>query len=192
VLLGHVTWAMICKREALSTLSSVYAFKAVKDPDVRPLWNSVRFELWCVASTLPLWSSHLGPPWGSRVSASDASPIGVGVCARELEGPRVARIGGLTERWRCRCTSAVAARANALGLGGPRLEEDFLEAVGVNECESINPEVSVNGFLEIPEEIMKGSEWVAVISRRHWGPRKSTLELEGEALRDAVRRASRD
>eukprot|EP00959_Pyramimonas_sp_CCMP1952_P266206 5565654-Pyramimonas_sp.AAC.1 len=35
-------------------LSTAYAFKSQKDPGTRPLWSSVRFELWRVASTLPL------------------------------------------------------------------------------------------------------------------------------------------
>ncbi|CAK0853843.1 unnamed protein product [Prorocentrum cordatum] len=190
--LGHIIWAMICKRETLSILSSAYVLKSLKDSDVRPLWNSVRFERWCVASTLPLWPSDLGLPWGSRASAPDASPIGVGVCTREPEGPPVSRTGRSTERWRRRCTSVVAAGANALGLDGPRAEEGFLGAAGVNGCKPINPEVSVKGFLEIPGEITKASERATVISRRHWDPCKNILELEGEALRDAARHASRN
>eukprot|EP00959_Pyramimonas_sp_CCMP1952_P118223 2471669-Pyramimonas_sp.AAC.1 len=61
----------------------------------------------------------MNTPWGSHVSASDASPIGVGVCTRKEVVPRVAELERQAERWRYRCTSAVSARANALGLGGP-------------------------------------------------------------------------
>eukprot|EP00959_Pyramimonas_sp_CCMP1952_P195774 4093210-Pyramimonas_sp.AAC.1 len=88
---------MICNRETLCILSSVYACKSQKGPGVRPLWASVKFELWCVASTLPLWTSHMNIPRGSHVSASGASPIGAGVCARKEVGPRVAELGRQAE-----------------------------------------------------------------------------------------------
>ena len=187
VLLGHVTWAMICKRETLSILSSVYAFKSLKDPGVRPLWGSVKFELWCVASTLPLWTSHVNIPWGSHVSASDASPIGIGVCTRRLEGPQVADIGRQAEKWRYRCTSAVSARANALGLEGPHDASDLLEDLATSDPVGFN-----KGFNEIPEELMQAPSWATVISRRHWNPVKNILEYEGDALCDAVRHATRN
>ncbi|CAK0887559.1 unnamed protein product, partial [Prorocentrum cordatum] len=174
VLLGHIAWTMICKRETLCILSSVYAFKSQKDPGVRPLWASAKFELWCVASILPLWTSHMNIPWGSHVPASDASPIGVGVCTRREVGPRVADIGRQAERWRYRCTAAVSARSSALGLGGPPDDFDVIEGL----LDS-NPEGFCKGFHEIPEELMQVSSWATVISRRHWNPSKNILDREG-------------
>ncbi|CAK0817786.1 unnamed protein product, partial [Prorocentrum cordatum] len=78
VLLGHIAGPMLCTREALSILSSVYAFRSLQGPGARPLWAQVRVELRCVVSTLPFWTSHMNIPWGTRVSASDASPVGIG------------------------------------------------------------------------------------------------------------------
>ncbi|CAK0869151.1 unnamed protein product, partial [Prorocentrum cordatum] len=187
VLLGHITWAMICIRETLCILSFVSAFKSQKGPGVRPLWAPVKFELWCVASTLPLWTSRMNSPWGPHVSASDASPVGAGACTRKEVGPRVAELGRQAERWRYRCISAVAARSNALGLGGAPDDFDITEGFLGS-----NPEGFCKGFNEIPEELMQVSSWVTVISRRHWSPFKNILEHEGDALCDAVRHATRD
>ena len=124
-------------------------------------------------------------PWGTHVSASDASPIGVGVCTRQLEGPRVAEMGRQAERWRYRCTSAVSARAHALGLDGPHVDMEFLEAVVLDSVKSSDPEDFDKDFLEIPGDVMRASAWATVISRRHWDPSTNPMG-EGGNLEQGI------
>eukprot|EP00959_Pyramimonas_sp_CCMP1952_P301491 6307856-Pyramimonas_sp.AAC.1 len=94
-------------------------------------------------------------PWGPHVSASDVSPIGAGACTRKEVGRRVAELGRQAERWRYRCTAAVSARSDALGLGGPPDDFDIIEGF----LDS-SPEGFCKGFNEIPEELMQVSSWV--------------------------------
>ena len=64
-LVGHITWAMLLRRESLSILSSVYAFTHAFYNSPQPLWNSVRRELRQVAALLPLLVSNFGQLWGN-------------------------------------------------------------------------------------------------------------------------------
>ena len=54
MVLGHVTWACLLRREALAFLSSCYAFVEAAKGEVMPLWDSVRRELWQIRCHLPL------------------------------------------------------------------------------------------------------------------------------------------
>ncbi|CAK0866856.1 unnamed protein product [Prorocentrum cordatum] len=54
VLVGHITWTTLMRREGLSILQSVYAFVEFAGSTPSTLWQSVRRELWQVRSLLPL------------------------------------------------------------------------------------------------------------------------------------------
>ena len=71
VLLGHITWAVLLRREALSILSSCYAFARLGDGDVR-LWASVSCELRQIVSLLPLFICDTGIVWSTKVFCTDS------------------------------------------------------------------------------------------------------------------------
>ena len=63
MLLGHITWAMLLRREALALLGSVYAFARQDAALPLRLWSSVRKELRWVASLLPLFATDTSLQW---------------------------------------------------------------------------------------------------------------------------------
>ena len=83
-LVGHITWALLLRRECLSILSSVYVFikRFYQEPAL--IWPSVRRELEQVAALLPLVVSNFGLRWDPVVLASDASDFGYGVMQQDV------------------------------------------------------------------------------------------------------------
>eukprot|EP00969_Alexandrium_andersonii_P271593 12003708-Alexandrium_andersonii.AAC.1 len=55
VLLGHITWTLLLRREGLALLQSVYAFVGCRGLECRPLWPAVRRELEWVSALIPLF-----------------------------------------------------------------------------------------------------------------------------------------
>lgn len=119
-ILGHITWALMCRREGLAILSASYAF--VHSAGNRPhrLWPSVRKELIIISDLLPLFRVQINIGWSSEITASDSSPWGIGVCKRQLDVDKVRHIGQCSERWRYRIEDAIKARSFALGSVGAR------------------------------------------------------------------------
>eukprot|EP00959_Pyramimonas_sp_CCMP1952_P270856 5662487-Pyramimonas_sp.AAC.1 len=78
VLVGHITWACLIRRELLCALSSVYPYMAADLPTTSRTWQSVRQELWLIRSLLLLLQRDLSSPWHDVVGVSDASEFGVG------------------------------------------------------------------------------------------------------------------
>ena len=70
-IIGHVTFALLIRRELLSILSSVYAF-IVKNYD-KPtwLWASVKRELAMIVALLPLASADCRQQWDTTVYCSE-------------------------------------------------------------------------------------------------------------------------
>ena len=96
VVLGHVTWAMLCRREGLALLDKCYSFIHASYEVVTPLWPSVRRELHQVMCLLPLFSANLSNPWHNEITASDSSPAGYGICMRrDLPASIIACVGNL-------------------------------------------------------------------------------------------------
>ncbi|CAK0861196.1 unnamed protein product, partial [Prorocentrum cordatum] len=114
ILLGHITWTSLVRREALALLNTAYAFVEVNGVDLQELWPAVRRELWQVRRFLPLLACDLSAPWSSHVTCSDASEFGLGVCRRRAPRSEVARIGRVSERWRYRVDGFQRAQESAL------------------------------------------------------------------------------
>ena len=102
VLLGHVTWALLLRREALCLLRASCAFSAKAGSHPLSLCRSVREELWRVRCLLPLLQADVLAPWHGQIVASDASECGLGLVRRRLPADRVAELGRQSERWRHR------------------------------------------------------------------------------------------
>ena len=97
VLLGHITWAMLLRREALALLGSVYAFARQVSALPLRLWASVRKELRWVASLLPLFATDTSIGWCQKITASDASLFGAGVCSARFPAHSVSSMGRTAE-----------------------------------------------------------------------------------------------
>ena len=114
LVLGHCTWAMMCRRESLSLLHHCYQFCHAHHKKPTRLWPSVQQELRWVSSILPLLRCKINVGWGPNITASDSSPWGVGVCERTLDEATIRSVGSVSERWRFKFEDAVCARKHAL------------------------------------------------------------------------------
>ena len=100
VVIGHVSFCFLLRRELLSTLGAVYAFGRRAEGVKMVLWPAVRRELRWAVALLPLVYRRLDAGWHGRVMATDASPTGLGAVHGERPLDEVSRIGRINERWR--------------------------------------------------------------------------------------------
>ena len=66
-LIGHFTWCALLRREALSLVSSVYAFMSAAGPHTWTLWASVRRELRWMAALIPLLATDTRSIWSDTI-----------------------------------------------------------------------------------------------------------------------------
>jgi hypothetical protein len=81
VLVGRWTWACLVRRPSLSVFSSVYRFQEAAQGKRFFIWPSVRRELMVMVGLAPLLFADLDNLFFTRVVASDASSLGMGVVA---------------------------------------------------------------------------------------------------------------
>jgi hypothetical protein len=131
ILVGHLTFSMLLRREALSVFSAVYRYiQRHRRPPLTNAQNAflqqqVRFELLQASALLPLLHINLRAPWDSTVFASDSSTSGYGICQARFPLSSVASFGRNIEKLRFHCEEAVQARAHALDPN--RVELDPLD-----------------------------------------------------------------
>ena len=200
LLVGRLTWALLCCRTGLSLLNACYAFIDDGSTKHKRLWKSVRQELKWVASVLPLLRFKVNSGWSTDITASDSSPWGLGVCYRKLDTDILQDIGRSSEKWRFRFPNAINARHHALGntdpLPAPASSEFnavsnstviprndigiHLEQGGHHDLDESN--FIIDGvFNEIPEEILKSDDWHVAWSRP-WKFEANILNTEARAL----------
>ncbi|CAK0803518.1 unnamed protein product, partial [Prorocentrum cordatum] len=75
VLTGHITWALLLRRELLCILGAAYAYIEATGPTAAPLWPTVRHELQLIHDLLPLCTAARSRTVGLNFDASDA-PLG--------------------------------------------------------------------------------------------------------------------
>jgi hypothetical protein len=80
-IVGHWSWAFLCRRPCFSVFSAVYRFIEVAGNRMFTVWPSVSRELALAADLAPLLFSSIGAPWFGKTIATDASTDGQGVCA---------------------------------------------------------------------------------------------------------------
>ena len=97
-LIGHITWAMISRRETFAMVSALYAFARQTGKRAIRLWSGVAKELQWIAATLPLWAVNLQQAWWPIASCSDASPYGRGVTVRRLDERSLQSLGATAEK----------------------------------------------------------------------------------------------
>lgn len=184
LILGHVTWAMMCRREGLSILKTCYAFVHHNMSKPCRLWPSVRFELDTIASLLPLFRSRVNVGWSKDVCASDSSPFGYGICHRQGQGDIIQSIGSQCERWRFRFEDAVDARRHAAkSVGLDELQKGSQHFGDSNGYlgEHIQSVIGGHGFDEVPISFLDPGEWNVVWSSP-WKHSSNILHTEALAL----------
>ena len=196
VVTGHLAWAMMARREALSLLAGCYAFAHDSSIGVRPLWPAVRKELAWARSLLPLFAADLGAAWHDIVLATDASSIGAGVCTAPSLPEEAAAVGRCSERWRYTVTEACAARRHALG-GEPPASGGLLPAARADADSDVTMEeltaftrVQKPEFAEVPHAFITTNTWKNVHASRHPVVR-DILGLEADALEIGIRHVLR-
>ena len=170
VILGHATWLILCRREALSIFDACYRFAHRHRHEHVRLWGNVRRELQHLVALLPLFVADLRAPWSDSLLCSDASPFGIGVCARSVDPGLVGRLGRCAEKWRYRVEDLVAARA--------------VVDTCLDDVVTVPPEAC--GFLAIPRDLMDPGDWTCLCSLRH-PKRKHITETKGRTLLWAYR-----
>ena len=155
ILVGHITWAMLVRRESLSILSATYAYASQMGSVNGVLWPSVRRELGWVSALLPMMFTDLSRVWSPKVAFSDACPFGIGVVAGKVDGAVVKSVGEVSERWRFSVEAAVAARRHALSVAGlasaddPKADSKSVPAPAAGEswcAESVAGKAPGDGF----------------------------------------------
>ena len=67
VIVGHLTWACLTRREMLSIFDDCYRFIKNRPGEVQSLWASVRQELRNAGALLHLMFRDISLPWSSNV-----------------------------------------------------------------------------------------------------------------------------
>ena len=100
VLVEHVTWALMLRRDGLSIIDHCYRF--VKDHHNKcvPMPPGVLRELRHIRALLPLFRASVHSEWSGSTHASDASPFGLGVLASRRDPQLIGTFGRTAEAWR--------------------------------------------------------------------------------------------
>lgn len=182
VMLGHLVWLILGRREALSILVHCYHFVRVNGDSYVDIWPFVRKELWNLRAILPLLRANQSRPWYPIVAVSDASPYGLGVCTKAFDKSLVRGAGSLSEVWRYKVESSIKARVAALSGTEAKLE------TAENEPKSIDPLAcdAPSGFDEASLVNASYGRWTVVYSASHSLIEHITI-TEGRALLHAIR-----
>ncbi|CAK0876757.1 unnamed protein product [Prorocentrum cordatum] len=100
--IGHCTFAALCRRESLSCFSAVYSFVQQNYQRARPLWASARREFRIFRGLLVTLVSDLDAEWSTKVVMTDACETGHASVEGEWDLSEVQSAGRWHERWRFR------------------------------------------------------------------------------------------
>ena len=180
ILLGHITWAMLIRRECLSILNHIYSFIRDNRHSYLPIPHSVRVELSHVRALLPLFRTSIHRSWSNLVHTSDASPFGLGVCTRIRSHQEVRQLGRFSERWRFKIEDALKARKSALNL------VDQNSFVPDTEALTILANSGLSSFAEVDPSLLRFDDW-KVVHGSLFGFKEHITRSEGRALDRAIR-----
>ena len=197
IVMGHLTWAALSRREFLSIFNSVYKFIGEHQDCSGALWGSVREELFLARSLLPLLFSEFDLPWNPTLTCTDSCETGFGVCETHCGAQAARDIGRTSEKWRYLFEDSVSARAHALEplLARAAPARDFPESLesDLSPPGLVRPgclEADVDSFPEVDASLVRSAAW-RVVQSREWAYREDILRTEGRALVWAVRRLVR-
>jgi hypothetical protein len=158
VIVGHISWAMMLFRPALSILNYVYSFGRDDPHALIKIPFEVRKELFQIRSILPLLRADVRSAWHPLVHASDASSTGFGVCSRWASPAYVGNLGRQSDRWRFRTLDRVNIRRAALGLDNelndPEIPLDSFKSLGHDPV------------LDVPKFFLGPNDWPVCHAQR--------------------------
>ncbi|CAK0906248.1 unnamed protein product, partial [Prorocentrum cordatum] len=200
MVLGHMTFMALVRRELLSIFHAVYAFLTSSYHTFSVLWPTVREELECFLGLMVMLEARWDRDWMPFVYSSDASLYGYGVAEAEFDSAQVALVGRISElsRWRLGAGLARQHAFESAGFllnsetgevvrdaeGAPRrLDSELLDILNSErwECDP--------AFPEVPHELLHDSHWKTVMADR-WVFADDILRLEARALVKAASRAA--
>ena len=73
IIVGHITWTILVRRECLSLFSSVFRFIDKNQATPEALWDSVRWGLKTIRDIILLLSVNVCAKWHETVIATDSS-----------------------------------------------------------------------------------------------------------------------
>ena len=198
-LLGHATFIGLGRREVLSIFGESYTYIQRKYHSSGRIWKSVRRELEIFCGIAPLIWRDLSLPWGTEVTAIDASIWGLGATTAVFPVEEVAEYGRFSERWRFESESLSKLRATAFGVD---VTSDSDEACAVQWAASqdearsgLKPIRVVEGksdeqvFKQLPFEAV--DRFWKVVGRHKWRRVEAIPVLEARASLYAVKHALR-
>ena len=169
ILVGHITWIMMVRRESLALLNRCYRFIHRDNPESVNLPFDVTSELENIRNLLPLLRASCAATWCPTLHAADASGTGLGVCYSPSSPDEVGGLGRMLEKWRVRSEDAICARRSALGVTLPGRVDDVLldyldqhsKPLATAQLLDIDPDIkdSILHFNEIPGKILDPSRW---------------------------------
>ena len=93
VLLGHMTWLGMLRRESLSILNDCYRFMTEHRSKAGKFPSRVRWELKVFRDIIPLLVADAAAEWHPSLVATDASPYGLGVCQKDCPAEQAGALG---------------------------------------------------------------------------------------------------
>ena len=190
VVVGHITWAMLLRREALAILNAVYAFARLGDEKVK-LWGTVRCELRQVADLLPLFFCDTSLGWADKVMCSDSCDSGFGVLKRKVDVDTVAAWGRQSEKFRYLFEDSVGAREHAL-QDDPEYRQDDEQTYYDTAASRSDDSGFFTKFSEIDKAELSNDLWTHVYSAPWRVHGEDITYTEGKAALFAARHCLRD
>jgi len=178
VLLGHMTFVALLRRQLLGIFFTIYRFIDAHYDRPAPIWQSVLDELIAFSGAMVFLESSWDLPWCDFVVASDASEAGWGLSSARWPIDQVEAVGRVKERDRFRIRGGCGARASAFAAAGvePSAEGEagwVPVAGGPWERDTLFPEV--------PATLLGSDLWTAIASGP-WTFTEDISRLESRAL----------
>ncbi|CAE7708857.1 AMY1.1 [Symbiodinium sp. CCMP2592] len=190
-LLGHCMSILVLNRGGMGIFRSAYDY-AGKGYKSHWLWPSAKKEFRIFSGLLPILVADLRRSWSEKVTVSDASPEGYGICEGTFSVEEVRKTGKWQERWRYKRSPIEewAPRRRALGL-------DVLRDVASARCDPLACEETDmytrnESFEEVSTSFLNPQDYEVVLKGR-WNHTQEHITLkEGRSLVLAVRRIARN
>ena len=173
--LGHITWALLLRREMLSILNASYSVIRQCYDKASFLWPSVLRELRQIVSLLPLICTNTSLPWDPITTVSDASDEGFAVLERNVGSDICGKRGRNSERWRYDYEDSAAARRHALG------DPTFLDPGTLTRFDNTVPPLAGDGFEEVDRQMLHERDWSFVYAGK-WKRKENILRTESRGL----------
>ena len=194
-IIGHVTFAALLNRNALSVTHTVYKFIRKHYDSPALLWYTVRRELETLLGLLPTLRTSFVRAWDGEVYAADACESGFGVVTSHWPPTLVASIGRINERSRFRMQKGGksarehAARSAQSCFGDTLKHHDTVWSAEVPQhCPddwSVAPD-----FPEIPRAKIEDTSW-SVVCSRHYRYSEAIHLKEARAINWSARRTTK-